>query len=394
MNTLKGLRTMSKTAIVTGITGQDGSYLAELLLKKGYKVVGVARRSSVSTDSNTRLANFIGHENFKFVEGEVSDANSVYSLVETWRPDEIYNLAAQSHVGTSFEQPDYTFQVNALGPTYFLEAIRRYSPETRFYQASTSEMFGKNSDKVTSLKDDAFIDLRVQGDNTAFMPQSPYGVAKLAAHHQVRIYRDAYNIHASCGILFNHESERRGENFVTRKITKWIGNYVQWKNNFPDSDHLIEFKDADNAFTDRIEIPRTHPYYTETGFFFPKLRLGNLDAYRDWGHAQDYVEAMYKMLQQDVPDDYVIATGETNSVRDFLKEAFNEIGITNYQHYVVIDPKFYRPAEVEFLCGDPSKANTRLNWYPKINFRELVKRMVRSDINGEEKKEACKEEAL
>ncbi len=386
MNTLKGLRTMSKTAIVTGITGQDGSYLAELLLKKGYKVVGVARRSSVSTDSNTRLANFIGHENFKFVEGEVSDANSVYSLVETWKPDEIYNLAAQSHVGTSFEQPDYTFQVNALGPTYFLEAIRRYSPETRFYQASTSEMFGKNSDKVTSLKDDAFIDLRVQGDNTAFMPQSPYGVAKLAAHHQVRIYRDAYNIHASCGILFNHESERRGENFVTRKITKWIGEFERWSQDAEFGGNGILLPEH----TDMVRIygkPLNKPE-------FPKLRLGNLDAYRDWGHAQDYVEAMYKMLQQDVPDDYVIATGETNSVRDFLKEAFNEIGITNYQDYVVIDPKFYRPAEVEFLCGDPSKANTRLNWYPKINFRELVKRMVRSDINGEEKKEACKEEAL
>ena len=386
-----------KTALITGITGQDGSYLAELLLEKDYKVIGVARRSSVSTDSNARLSSFIGHENFKFVEGEVSDANSVYSLVETWKPDEIYNLAAQSHVGTSFEQPDYTFQVNALGPTYFLEAIRRYSPETRFYQASTSEMFGKNSDKVTSLKNDAFIDLRVQGDKTAFMPQSPYGVAKLAAHHQVRIYRDAYNIHASCGILFNHESERRGENFVTRKITKWIGEFVEWRNPTNELGQILEDELANTEFLDNIDdIDDENRIYNslmdKEGF--PKLRLGNLDAYRDWGHAQDYVVAMYEMLQQDVPDDYVIATGETNSVRDFLKEAFNEIGITNYQDYIVIDPKFYRPAEVEFLCGDPSKANTRLNWYPKINFRELVKRMVRSDINGEEKKEACEEKTL
>ena len=375
-----------KTALITGVTGQDGSYLAELLLEKGYKVIGVARRSSVSTGSNTRLSSFIDHENFNFVEGEVSDANSVYSLVETWRPDEIYNLAAQSHVGTSFEQPDYTFQVNALGPTYFLEAIRRYSPETRFYQASTSEMFGKNSDKVTSLKDDAFIDLRVQGDNTAFMPQSPYGVAKLAAHHQVRIYREAYDIHASCGILFNHESERRGENFVTRKITKWIGEFVKWRNPTNELGQILkeELSDDENMLYNSL--------MDKEGF--PKLRLGNLDAYRDWGHAEDYVEAMYKMLQQDVPDDYVIATGETNSVRDFLKEAFNEIGITNYQDYVVIDPKFYRPAEVEFLCGDPSKANTRLNWYPKINFKQLVKRMVRSDINGKKKKEASEEKTL
>ena len=318
----------------------------------------------------------------------------MYSLVETWRPDEIYNLAAQSHVGTSFEQPDYTFQVNALGPTYFLEAIRRYSPETRFYQASTSEMFGKNSDKVTSLKNDAFIDLRVQGDKTAFMPQSPYGVAKLAAHHQVRIYRDAYNIHASCGILFNHESERRGENFVTRKITKWIGEFVEWKESQRDVEEKLFKNDSCSDDIQCKSILGQTEEEQKVVSTFPKLRLGNLDAYRDWGHAQDYVEAMYKMLQQDVPDDYVIATGETNSVRDFLKEAFNEIGITNYQDYIVIDPKFYRPAEVEFLCGDPSKANTRLNWYPKINFRELVKRMVRSDINGEEKKEACEEKTL
>ena len=369
----------SNIALITGVTGQDGSYLAELLLKKDYLVVGVARRSSVSKESNSRLVNVLGHENFKFVEGEVSDANSVYSLVETWRPDEIYNLAAQSHVGTSFEQPDYTFQVNALGPTYFLEAIRRYSPETRFYQASTSEMFGKNSDKVTCLKNDAFIDLRVQGDNTAFMPQSPYGVAKLAAHHQVRIYREAYGIHASCGILFNHESERRGENFVTRKITKWIGEFI----NFSEDRNLGELIPDDDFIIN-----------TSNSFKFPKLRLGNLDAYRDWGHAEDYVEAMHKMLQQDAPDDYVIATGETNSVRDFLKEAFNEIGITNYQDYIVIDPKFYRPAEVEFLCGDPAKANTRLNWYPKINFKQLVKRMVRSEINGKKKKETDEEKTL
>jgi len=380
------MNNIKKTALVTGVTGQDGSYLAELLLDKDYLVIGVARRSSVSKESNSRLVNVLGHENFKFVEGEVSDANSVYSLVGIWRPDEIYNLAAQSHVGTSFEQPDYTFQVNALGPTYFLEAIRRYSPETRFYQASTSEMFGKNSDQVTCLKNDAFIDLRMQGDNTAFMPQSPYGVAKLAAHHQVRIYREAYGIHASCGILFNHESERRGENFVTRKITKWIGEFVAWSEGAEFGGAAIilpEHEDMVRIYGKPLNKPE-----------FPKLRLGNLDAYRDWGHAQDYVEAMHKMLQQDVPDDYVIATGETNSVRDFLKEAFNEIGITNYKDLIVIDPKFYRPAEVEFLCGDPSKANTKLKWYPKIDFKQLVKRMVRSDLNGKAKKEASKEETL
>jgi GDPmannose 4,6-dehydratase len=376
-----------KTALITGITGQDGSYLAELLLGKGYKVVGLVRRSS--TDTNNRIGHLLSKDALELVEGEVSDSGSVYTIVEKYKPDEIYNLAAQSHVGTSFQQPNYTFQVDALGPLYFLEAIKRFSPDTRFYQASTSELFGKNfTERPVTFE-------KFQDEDTQFMPQSPYAVAKLAAHNMVRIYREGYDIHASCGILFNHESERRGENFVTRKITKWIGNYVQWKKDFPDSDHLIEFKSADNAFTDRIEIPRTHPYYTETGFFFPKLRLGNLDAYRDWGHAEDYVDAMWRVVQQEIPDDYVIATGETHSVRDFLREAFNEIGITDFEPYVVIDPKFYRPAEVEYLCGDPSKAKDKLNWEPQVSFTELVQRMVWRDIDGQkETKKTLQQEKI
>ena len=258
-------------------------------------------------------------------------------------PTEVYNLAAQSHVGTSFKQPLYTTQVNIEGPLNFLEAIRLLSPTTKFYQASTSEMFGKNYDMFGGTK--------YQQETTPFVPQSPYAVAKLAAHEMVRIYRDSYDLFACCGILFNHESERRGENFVTRKITKWIGEFV------------ASGQDED----------------------FPALRLGNLDAHRDWGHAQDYVEAMYMMLQQDEPEDYVIATSETHSVREFLTEAFNEIGITHFEPYVVIDPEFYRPCEVDWLLGHTGKAREKLGWRPKVSFQELVQRMVRSDIDAARK---------
>lgn len=381
--------TMKKKALITGICGQDGSYLAELLLDKGYEVIGLYRRTSnVNTSRIDHIKNRIN-----LVEGEVSDSGSVYSIVDKYKPDEIYNLAAQSHVGTSFEQPDYTFQVDALGPTYFLQAIRRYSPETRFYQASTSELFGKNytEEKVpinldnvlgTIVVDDPMADplceyKKYQNEDTDFMPQSPYAVAKLAAHNMVRIYREGYGLHASCGILFNHESERRGVNFVTRKITNWIGEFVNWlkEMNLTHSD-LSDSGDLDVLFASGRQES------------FPKLRLGNIDAYRDWGHAQDYVEAMWLMLQRDVPEDFVIATGKTYSVRDFLSEAFNEIGITDFESYIVIDPKFYRPAEVEYLKGDPSKAKKLLNWEPKVSFKDLVTRMVRRDIDGKEKKPA------
>jgi GDPmannose 4,6-dehydratase len=307
----------------------------------------------------------------------------VYSLVEEHKPDEIYNLAAQSHVGTSFHQPDYTFQVDALGPLYFLQAIHKYSPKTRFYQASTSELFGKNFTEQTEPWDDRVMEVmrsqftkkmnddgwhtlisagvdrniliydddaaastfskrvdRYQDENTEFMPQSPYAVAKQAAHNMVRIYREGYGIHASCGILFNHESERRGENFVTRKITKWIGEFVKWRNPTNELGQILqeELSDARMPFLEDIDdIDDENRIYNsltdKEGF--PKLRLGNLDAYRDWGHAKDYVEAMWLMTQQEVPDDYVISTGETYSVRDFLKEAFNEIGIEDFEPYIV-----------------------------------------------------------
>jgi GDPmannose 4,6-dehydratase len=333
---------MNKTAIVTGATGQDGSYLSELLLDKGYTVVGLRRRSS-SEKGLERIEHLLNNDNFKLVEADITDSGCVNNLIRDYLPTEVYNLAAQSHVGTSFKQPSYTSQVNLQGPINFLEAIRLLSPSTKFYQASTSEMFGKNYDQMG--------DTKYQQETTSFVPQSPYAVAKLAAHEMVRIYRDSYGLFACCGILFNHESERRGENFVTRKITKWIGEFVA----------------------------------SEQDENFPALRLGNLDAHRDWGHAQDYVEAMYLMLQQEEPEDYVIATSETHSVREFLTEAFNEIDIADFEPYVVIDPEFYRPCEVDWLLGHTGKARQQLDWRPKVSFQELVQRMVRSDIDASRK---------
>jgi len=333
---------MNKVAIVTGVTGQDGSYLSELLLDKGYTVVGLRRRSS-SEKGLERIEHLLNNDNFKLIEADITDSGCVNNLIAEYMPHEVYNLAAQSHVGTSFKQPSYTSQVNLQGPINFLESIRLLSPSTKFYQASTSEMFGKNYEEFAGTK--------YQKETTPFVPQSPYAVAKLAAHEMVRIYRDSYGLFACCGILFNHESERRGENFVTRKITKWIGEFV------------ASGQDED----------------------FPALRLGNLDAHRDWGHAQDYVDAMYLMLQQDEPEDYVIATSETHSVREFLTEAFNEIGISNFEPHVVIDPEFYRPCEVDWLLGHTGKARQQLGWRPKVSFPELVQRMVRSDIDAARK---------
>ena len=361
-----------KSAIVTGITGQDGSYLTELLLDEGYKVIGLKRRTSTN---NLNRVEHIKSDNFSIVECEVSDSGFVYSVVEKYRPDEIYNLAAQSHVKTSFDQPEHTFHVNTLGVINFLEAVKRFSPNSKFYQASTSEMFGKNFDTyipiIADAKHSPTEPVKYQNENTQFEPQSPYAVAKLASHHLVRLYRESYGLHAGCGILFNHESERRGEKFVTRKITKWIGEFMSWcEKHGVSPDQLIDCKE---------EVYISGRTSREQGFQFPKLRLGNVDAYRDWGHAQDYVRAMWMMLQQETPDDYVIATGKTHSVRDFLEEAFKNINISNYEDFFVIDPEFYRPAEVEFLKGCPAKALEKLGWSPTITFKELVSRMVKSD---------------
>jgi GDPmannose 4,6-dehydratase len=363
-----------KKALVTGITGQDGSYLAELLLEKQYDVVGLKRRTSTNTEDRIKS---ISSSNFTVEEFEIVDSGSVYSAVERHKPNEIYNLAAQSHVQTSFDQPDYTSQVNTIGVINFLEAIKRFSPSSKFYQASTSEMFGKNVDKDVSEEnlgaDKDSTKEFYQDENTAFEPQSPYAAAKLASHHLVRIYREGFGLHASCGILFNHESERRGEKFVTRKITKWIASFVRW----------AESQDL-SAATSSFHFDEDIIY--GKGSTFPKLRLGNLDAYRDWGHAKDYVRAMWLMLQQEEPEDYVIATGKTFSIRDFLTYAFEYIDIYNYEDFVTVDPKFFRPAEVEFLKGRPDKAKRNLGWTPEISFKQLVHGMLENDINGQEKK--------
>ncbi len=349
---------MNKKAIIFGITGQDGSYLAELLLEQGYEVVGVTRR--VSVDTLQRVSHILPQ--IKIVEGDITDAFNVSNIVNEYKPEEIYNLAAQSHVATSFTQPSLTWDVTAGGCLNILEAIR-YSgrqDEIKFYQASSSEMFGKNftesDDPELCCKPTAGdvcvgiekIVHKYQNEETPFAPQSPYAIAKLAAHHLVRNYRDSYGIFACSGILFNHESERRGEKFVTRKITKWIGEFL---------------------------------LHREQGLDFPQLRLGNLDAYRDWGHAEDYVRAMWLMLQSESPDDYVVATGKTHSVRDFLDAAFGYIGISDWGEYVVVDPEFYRPAEVDYLLGSPEKAKLQLNWSPSVPFTGLVHRMVEKDIN-------------
>jgi GDPmannose 4,6-dehydratase len=361
-----------KKALIWGITGQDGSYLAELLLAKGYAVTGVTRRVSVNTLA--RIEHLLPKINI--VEGDITDGFNVSKVIEDSQPDEIYNLAAQSHVGTSFKQPSLTWDITAGGVLNILEAIRYSSrkSEIRFYQASSSEMFGASYDETYDEYNGPV--LKFQDEDTKFLPQSPYAIAKLAAHHLVRNYRDSYGIHASSGILFNHESERRGEHFVTRKITKWIGEYVRWSNKYN--------KLGDIAFDDH--------YIIATRDSFPKLRLGNLDAKRDWGHAQDYVNAMWLMLQQETPDDYVVATGQTYSVREFLDAAFARIGIENWVNYVVVDPQFYRPSEVDYLLGIPAKAERVLGWQREISFTQLAERMVDHDVEEARLQRPCLQE--
>ncbi len=312
------------TAIITGITGQDGSYLAELLLKKGYQVIGVARRSS--TVNYERINHIV--EDITIVQGDLQDQGSLLSLLEEHKPSEVYNLAAQSFVPTSWNQPALTGDVTALGVTRMLEAIRFVNPKIRFYQASSSEMFGK----VMEVP---------QSENTPFYPRSPYGVAKVYGHWITINYRESFDMFATSGILFNHESPRRGMEFVTRKITNAVAGIKLGK--------------------------------------MKELRLGNLEAQRDWGFAGDYVEAMWLMLQQDHPDNYVIGTGETHPVREFCEIAFAHVDL-DYKDYVVMDEKFYRPAEVDLLISDPSKARTQLKWEPAVSFKELVTMMVDSDL--------------
>ena len=321
-------------AIITGVTGQDGSHLADLLLGKGYEVLGVVRRSS--SDSTSRIKHLSNNNKFKLCEGDVTDVSSVLNIFkDNHEVDEVYNLAAQSHVATSFKQPAHTWDVTGKGCLNLLQALVDTELDAKFYQASSSEMFGSSFDRNRD-------GVKYQNENTKLMPNSPYAISKTAAHHAVRMYRDAYELHASSGILFNHEGPRRGDNFVTQKIINWISEFVK------------QYKSED----------------------FPKLRLGNLDASRDWGFAGDYVEAMWLMLQQDKPDDYVICTGETHTIRDFLDIAFKQIDIDNWEDWVVIDPEFYRPSEVPYLKGDCSKAIKKLGWRPKYNLEGLIRLML------------------
>jgi GDPmannose 4,6-dehydratase len=313
------------TALITGITGQDGSHLAELLLDKGYRVFGMVRRSS--TENFSRIDHL--RDCLELVQGDLLDGVSITRLLEQIQPDEVYNLAAMSFVPTSWQQPVLTAEFTAVGVTRILEGIRQACPKTRFYQASSSEMFGKVLETP-------------QSESTPFYPRSPYGVAKVYGHYITVNYRESYNLFACSGILFNHEGPRRGLEFVTRKISNTVA---------------------------KIKMGMTS-----------ELRLGNLQAKRDWGYSGDYVRAMWLMLQQDVADDYVIGTGETHSVEEFVSIAFDRVGL-DWRKYVVVDPKFYRPAEVDLLLANPAKSNRVLGWTPEVPFAELVQMMVDSDLS-------------
>jgi GDPmannose 4,6-dehydratase len=315
---------MKKTALITGITGQDGSYLAELLLSKGYLVVGMVRRTS--TINFDRIKHI--QDKLELVQGDLLDQSSLIEILREYQPQEVYNLAAQSFVPTSWRQPVLTGEFTALGVTRMLEAIRNVNSNVRFYQASSSEMFGKVQEVP-------------QTEKTSFYPRSPYGVAKVYGHWITINYRESYGLHASSGILFNHESQRRGLEFVTHKITLAAA---------------------------KIKLGQQQA-----------VHLGNLEARRDWGFAGDYVEGMWLMLQQSEPDDFVLATGETHSVREFAEIAFRRVGL-DYREHVVVDQKFFRPAEVELLVGNPAKAHARLGWEPSVSFTELIHMMVDADL--------------
>jgi len=356
-------------AIITGITGQDGSHLADLLLEKGYEVVGITRRTS--TDNTIRIKHILDHPNFKLVSGDITDVSSIINVLEQHTDDmqtEFYNLGAQSHVAESFKQPGATWDITGKGVLNILQSIVDLGlKHIRFYQASSSEMFGASFDTDVNPNQKIGKMERYQDEDTKFLPQSPYAIAKCAAHYMTRLFREGYGLHASAGILFNHEGPRRGETFVTRKITKWIGDFKRWLDKMDVRHTDLLMRDGDRLFASGEQ------------YSFPKLRLGNLEAFRDWGYAGDYVEGMWMMLQQKDPDDYVICTGETHTIREFLDIAFEHIGIKDWTQYVVVDQEFYRPAEVDYLRGRNKKARENLGWTPKHSFKDLVKLMVDHD---------------
>jgi GDPmannose 4,6-dehydratase len=318
---------MAKKALITGVLGQDGAYLAKFLTEKGYRVYGMVRRHSNNNFINT---DYLGiTKDIEFVSGDLTDEMSLISLVKRIQPDEVYNLGAQSFVGVSWDQTKHTTEVNALGTLYLLNALKMFAPMAKFYQASTSEMFGNANTPL-------------QNEETPFCPRNPYGVAKLYAHFMTKNFQDSYDMFATAGILFNHESPIRGPEFVTRKISMGV---AQIKKGLA-----------------------------------TEIALGNLDSKRDWGFAGDYVEAMWLILQQEKPDVYVIATGETHTIQDFVEEAFRCVGITDWEKHIRIDPRFKRPAELNVLCGDTTKAQKELGWKPKTSFKELVDMMVKADV--------------
>jgi GDPmannose 4,6-dehydratase len=317
-----------KRALITGINGMDGSHLADFLLEKGYKVFGMERHSSIKNRTNTK--HLESNKNFEFITGDLTDSTSLLTALSLSNPDEVYNLGSQSFVAESWNTPEQTSNVTGLGSLRVLDAIRTLNMDTKFYQASTSELFGRMIENPAT-------------ERTPFYPRSPYGVSKLYAHWITKNYRESYDMFNTCGILFNHESERRGHQFVTRKISDGVARIHHGLQDF--------------------------------------ITLGNLDAKRDWGYAPDYVESMWLMLQQDEPDDFVIATGKTHTIRDFLDSAFDVIGVRNWEKYVKQDPRFMRPAEVDVLRGDASKAKYELGWTPKTDLQGLVKNMVESDIS-------------
>ncbi len=342
------------SAVITGVTGQFGSYLAENLLAKGYEVIGVRRRNS--NPNLDRLESCLADDKFKLIEGDLIDPSSINSIVTKYQPNEFYNCAAQSHVGTSFEQPAATLQINTVGVLNCLESIRHYSPQTKFLQMSTSEMFGSNYTIGGFKNEDTY-----QDENTPFVPRSPYGVSKVAAHHLVRNYREAYNLQGSCMIMFNCESPRRGENFLTRKVSLHVAN-------------------LNRACEDALERQNDEIWWE-----YPKLKLGNLDARRDWGYAPEYAEVCTKIIQTN--DDFVICTEETHTIAEFVEEAFKVIGMTYpWRGLVEIDDQFKRPSDVEFLHGRCTKAREKLGWEPEVKFKELVKIMVEADVA---KKKLC-----
>lgn len=338
-----------KNVIITGVAGQSGSFLAEQIIARGDKVIGIVRRHANPNYEN--IARVIDNPNFELVVGDITDQSFIFSCLSKYSPDEFYNLAAESFVKYSFDCPSHVFNVDTIGVLNILEGIRSISPKTRLYQASTSETFG------SSVSIDSADGSKYQDEDTPFIPQSPYAIAKLAAYHMCRLYRESYVLFVSSAIMFNHEGTRRGKEFVTRKVTDYVA-------------RLWNYSTVKNA---------GYSYIPENLRAFPKLKLGNLNAMRDFGDAEEYVQAMQLMLSHHTPDDFVISTGESHSIRELCQEAFSYIGL-NWEDYVEVDDKFKRPAEVDYLRGDSSKARSVLGWEPKIKFKELISKMVKSDM--------------